>query len=532
MDIHEPVKGTGNPTPAKAPPSLPKHLSTSARFPVVHLEVRNQASRAIRSPRRALGFAAYAHAISRNDKERQLALAGVDVMVSGRRAYAALATEPAILLDRDVLGTLPETIRQRVLPADLAASLKIARARLDEVRQFVDSDGVRRKRPKVGGCDWVAGAPEVDRPHVPLNVGVADDLGWSRLKVADLDVRYVATGDLASKTSKVVLYLHGLGSRAEECVALGKELGKRGNYVVVAPDLPGQGYTEPVAVGGAGGLDVADPIEDPAHPDERYIFLSYLDRFVDQFVDALDGQFAGLRERLVCVAGGSLGGNLALRATLRKTTFPLRSIASWSAGSVWDPFTKDPFQRLAASETYRDATMDEHVDSRTEHWISSSGRDAYFSRTFEQQLPFEVGGKKLKARGPEMWWRKGVVDFAHREANSLADRLEVYDETFRRWQSRLAYEQLLFSHRAAGRLQLLCGKNGQTPALLLAGEMDNAYFAQIYDRVRDIARALDARGVPGACYLLKDTGHSIHDERPTQLAAALDSFLRAQGLVV
>lgn len=236
-----------------------------------------------------------------------------------------------------------------------------------------------------------------------MNVGVAEDVGWSRLRVGDLDVRYVATGDLASKTSKVVLYLHGLGSRAEECVALGKELGKRGDYVVVAPDLPGQGYTEPVAVGGAGGLDVADPIEDPAHPDERYIFLSYLDRFVDQLVEAREGRFAGLRERLVCVAGGSLGGNLALRATLRKTTFPLRSIASWSAGSVWDPFTKDPFQRLA-----------------------------YFSRTFEPQLPFEVGGKKLKARGPEMWWRKGVVDFAHREANSLADRLEVYDETFRR----------------------------------------------------------------------------------------------------
>ncbi len=162
MDIHEPVKGTGNAAPAKAPfvAQAPFDVGTLSRG-----SPRGPEPSLARDPfpSPALGFAAYAHAISRNDKERQLAIAGVDVMVSGRRAYAALATEPAILLDRDVLGTLPETIRQRVLPADLAALLKIARARLDEVRQFVDSDGVRRKRPKVGGCDWVAGAPEVDR---------------------------------------------------------------------------------------------------------------------------------------------------------------------------------------------------------------------------------------------------------------------------------------------------------------------------------------------------------------------------------
>jgi pimeloyl-ACP methyl ester carboxylesterase len=529
MDIHKDVKGTGSAPAAKAPLTLPKHLSTSARYPVVELGVRNQASRAIRSPRHALGFAAYAHAISRTDKDRQLALAWVDVMVSGRRAHAALAAEKEPLLDRDVLGAIPPGLRTPV-EGKLAASLTVARARLEEVRRFVDSDGVRRKRPTVGGCDWVAGAPEVDRPHVPLNVGVADDIGWRRIRAGDLDVRYVVTGDLDHKKSKVVLYLHGLGSRAEEGVALGKQLSRLGDYVVVAPDLPGQGYTEPVPVGGPGRLDVADKIEEPGNLDERYLFLAYLDRFVDELVDALDGQFSGLRDRLVCVGGGSLGGNLALRATLRKTSFPLRSIASWSAGSVWDSFTKDPFQRLAASETYRDATMDEHLDSRTEHWISSTGRDAYLSRTFEQQFAIDINGKKLKARGPEMWWRKGLEDFAAREANSLADRLEVYDETFRRWQSRLAYEQLLFSHRAAGRLQLLCGKNGKTPALLLAGEMDNAYFANIHDRVHDIAEALAKRGVPGACYLLKDTGHSIHDERPKQLAGLLDTFLRAQGL--
>lgn len=525
MEIRESVvSATGHGNTAQKPAAIPAHLSMPTRYRVVHLEVRNQAYRAIRSPRQALAFATYTHALARTDKERELSLAGVDVVVTGRKAYAAWLSEPE-LRDRDILNTLPESFRLRVPAEVMAASLKRVRERLAQTRAYLESGG-SAKRPRAGGSDWIAGAPEADRPWAPLNVGITS-YGWKRLRTAHgLDVRYVATGDLSDKKAKVVLYLHGLGSRAEEGAELGRALAKLGDFVVVAPDLPGNGYTAPIPVAPP-LFDGGDVIEHPNDPQERYLFLSSLDEFLDDFVDALGKEHAGIADRLVCLAGGSLGGNLALRATLRKPKFPVRSIASWSAGSVWDPFTKDAFQRLAASETLRDATMDEHLDARAEHWVSSTARDAYLRRTFEQQIEIVIGGKKIKARGPEMWWRKSIPDFAAREANSLADRLEVYDETFRRWQSRLAYEQLIFSHRAAGRLDALCGLDGKIPALLLAGQKDNFFFANIHDRTRDLANKLHARGVKGSCHLLADTGHSIHDERPQFLARAMADFLKA-----
>ncbi len=526
MDIHQNVKPvSGGTVTAKSPAKIPSHLATAARYPVANLEVRNQASRAIRSPRQALAFATYRLAISRTKNERELALAGVDVVVTGRKAYAAFIKEPE-LLDRDILGALPDGFRDRVDPATMATALAQVRARLAETRRFVESDGSgTRKRPGAGGSEWVSVAPETDRPWVPLNVG-ASSFGWKRITTGKgLDVRYVATGDLSSKKSRVIIYLHGLGSRGEECVNLGKELSKLGDYVVVGPDLPGHGYTEPVPVGGR--LDYADRIDQPFDASERYLFLTCLDEFLDDFVTSLIAAHPGLDKRLAGIAGGSLGGNLALRATLRQTAFPLRSITSWSAGSVWAPFATDPFQKLAANATLTEATMDEHLDTEPDHWISSTARDAYLDRTFVQQIALEIGGKKLMARGPEMWWRKSLPDFKEREANSYADRVEVYDENFRRWQARLAYEQLLFSHREAGRPKRLCGASGDIPALLLAGSADNFYFANIYDRMLDVATGLRGRSVKGSCFLLADTGHSIHDERPKELATRMHEFIGA-----
>ncbi|MCZ7678789.1 MAG: hypothetical protein M5U28_08470 [Sandaracinaceae bacterium] len=106
----------------------------------------------------------------------------------------------------------------------------------------------------------------------------------------------------------------------------------------------------------------------------------------------------------------------------------------------------------------------------------------------------------------------------------LWDRRELYGAEYRRWHWRLAYEQLLFSHvtpiDGVAPWQRIRG-----PVLLLAGARDNFRWTHIYERTRDLAWRLATRGVHGACLLLRNTGHSIHDERPRLLAGAIDRFI-------
>ena len=59
--------------------------------------------------------------------------------------------------------------------------------------------------------------------------------------------------------------------------------------------------------------------------------------------------------------------------------------------------------------------------------------------------------------------------------------------------------------------------------LLMAGAGDNFSNTSIADRVSELGPKMAARG---HALVWEDTGHSIHDERPNELVAVLDRFVK------
>jgi len=109
---------------------------------------------------------------------------------------------------------------------------------------------------------------------------------------------------------------------------------------------------------------------------------------------------------------------------------------------------------------------------------------------------------------------------------SRIDRYETYDQNFRRWHWRLGMEQLQFSQQIPRP-----GSNPSEPLylsntkrmLLLCGMSD--FGGDLCQDTRDVAPKMEM--TPGKALFLKDTGHSIHNERPNYLARQIVDFVDA-----
>jgi pimeloyl-ACP methyl ester carboxylesterase len=62
---------------------------------------------------------------------------------------------------------------------------------------------------------------------------------------------------------------------------------------------------------------------------------------------------------------------------------------------------------------------------------------------------------------------------------------------------------------------------------MLAGEHDNIVFIKIHDASISLARLM--RDTPGEMVSVRETGHSIHAERPAYLARRIVRFLNVPG---
>lgn len=394
--------------------------------------------------------------------------------------------------------------------------------RIEAVLAHLDSPPGERKRfVPAKGSQWIATNASVDVPRGPVNNGRTSGEERSlSLTVAPLgqkpfSVRYIVIGDL-SKAKQVVLYLHGLGSRAEEGEGVGQALIKQSeDNALIAPDLPWNGYTVAPPISDA---DLALDYDWDGAPNRRFPALEALECFVAEFVTKVPG----LGDKLACVAGGSLGGTLTMRLSSEKSAWrPLRA-AMWSPAGLWEPQNAVPIKhKEVCAPILAAAIAPESVGTPPNSaWVA---RTRYFLFNFiEDHQPF--AGHNFQS-----WWSAAYLatDAGKSHMNgAIDDRLELYGETLRRMQFRLAYEQLCFSMSRPNRLDQVGGltdTKSERPLLLMCGTEDNQANVNIWDRMQDLAKA--KRNHTGHAVWIKGAGHSLHDECPAQVAQYIEQLL-------
>jgi pimeloyl-ACP methyl ester carboxylesterase len=383
---------------------------------------------------------------------------------------------------------------------------------------------------------WIAVSAEDDMPHRPVNmpappfeqyevqvktpVAGGEIALWTRFFVACVDDVPSATTPFSARRApddpvpiipgdhRVLLFLHGHSSGAEEALDLIPHLLQEGlrkgkKYAVISFDLPNNGYSETFTT----------PI------------LDFIEDFVVAFVDAVEDQAIRngtprIKHRISAVIGGSLGGNLGLRLG-RRNPMPVwlnRAIVSWSPASVWKAKVRD--------DPGRDASRYAWVAFQ-EPEIESSRRDYFFS-VYEES--HDVGHIRIAGPQPTFWYGTSFPYADQNIQSSRVARREIYNPFYRQWHWRVACEQLIYSHAE----NEVFGDTS-TPVrytlntvrtLLAAGEEDDHEWVRIYNRTRKLGQWMTR--TPGRLLLLRNTGHSIHIERPRYFASEIVNFLHEE----
>lgn len=399
------------------------------------------------------------------------------------------------------------------------------------------------------GLGWIAVSGEDDPPHRPVNVPgpwlgeralaqhdlVVDVQATAHARGRAVTTRFVVARPDAEPTSamdpaegvralalppeqtvtiapgeRLLLYVHGHGSRLEECLDLAAALAGHG-FTVVGMDLPGCGY--------ASMFDHAE-IADVPQPGSLASFpvLDFVEQFLVDFVAALEQRVGRpIRHQIAAVIGGGLGGNMALRLAQRDlTTLPfLTNVVAWSPACVWPPST-DPGRNKGPAVAHARMNADplrpgepsdrpgpESPERRLEH----------FWHLFDEAHPELPLGPASESWSRANWpGKRASIDGAR------ADRRETYNRWLRRWYWRAGYEQLLYSHSVPGRWEKIRART-----LLIAGVEDDHPGIHVYGATRDLGVLLLT--TPGRRLLVEQTGHALHAERPQWLAAAMREFL-------
>ena len=322
--------------------------------------------------------------------------------------------------------------------------------------------------------------------------------------------------------NKIIIYIHGGGSRAEEAVDMASWLiieGQRAGeeFTVISFDLPNSAYGSRFAV-----TDVTGKPYDfnPGH------VLEFEIQYIMAFIERLDATIGNIIGRVVAVMGGSLGGNTSLMLTryYDPAARPyLQTIVSWSVTAM-APSTYLGIISAGAVAAYLEgmqaaATKDEpYNDHATE------------AQYIQGMYATPLSGNPLLYIPPQpvMWYRGGYAPDGSRNwqpckdrsiAESRFDRYEIYSPFERRWMTALDLEQISFSFQ----------DNPPAPKagsnlMLVAGDNDNYFPNAIYNSTIEVARAIRLSAQGKAEFWL-DTGHSFHNERPHLFAKEILYFL-------
>jgi hypothetical protein len=451
-----------------------------------------------------------------------------------------------------------------------------------------------RKATERNALGWIAVSGEDDSPHRPVNVPSSDFPQYD----IDVDVeapfarppnaptvtvrtRYVIAQSRApapttrpasgwtlppnpvpaiAPNAEILLFIHGMDSRAEEADDITKALFKlmassARNLVVIAVDLPTSGYAEnldydKVSLLAEIGrpkitpLPAAVPIPIPPElvpffapfgvppiippgfplPDfgatGKTPLLDFIENFIVRFVDTLDRQVP-IKSRIKAVMGGSLGGNMTLRLGRRPNVSWFPNFIVWSPASIWNSLGEgdDIVKHIAVRSAWEGANKRDARDPNDLSPARLGLRQDFFGSWDKPIVPVLIPMAQSDTWMSDYWsCKKSSV------AAARLDRHETYDPRFLAWHWRLAVEQLLFSHQttdpATNQPRYMSNRK---PMLLGCGTEDHVKFNDICPATQ--ATAPHMTMTPGMALFLDKTGHSLDNERRTFWAQKVFDFL-------
>src|SRR5262249_42468844 len=136
-----------------------------------------------------------------------------------------------------------------------------------------------------------------------------------------------------------------------------------------------------------------------------------------------------------------------------------------------------------------------------------------------------VDGEEGVPPQPQTWYRDTWMPCKNVYiGESRLDRREVYRRIMRQWHWRTAYECIMYSFLDSDNGSGTPRYRSMKAKMLLAAGGDDDYFqAKIFTNTQKLAEKMT--GTSGTTMFLLSTGHSIHNERPQQLASAILDFV-------
>jgi len=541
--------------------SLP---ASGGRHPISNNRLSNEFRRALRaninSPLNLIVMATIERLNNNSPAGRIRSNAFADLAITGARVYANLYASG----DKLESDELVRIVRQRVSPnfseAQIARAVQSVTTRAVRVSWSLRGWGVRQR------LGYIAVSAEDDSPDLPVNVPGPSlranplidqyfldvNVSPTRNIRTSLQVRirfaifgnreevtqgnrqnsvnaFVTCGLLAPRSipitihpdRDILLFIHGHSSRLEEAIDLAPSLISQG-YQILALDLPGFGYSTHINPNAIGRIASDRNVERIATEGPNRA-LEFLEQSIVDFMDELESLRQGTKARIKGVIGGSLGGNLGLRLAqrgLRDLNY-LHTVVTWSPASVWGsswararliPFIPGIHVDVKKHEAVR-VSRDRALERET-----TRIRYNYISQVFGH---FQA----LEGRQADRWFRENWNPCKENYIEGARfDREEIYTEAFRKWHWRVAHEQLIFMHdektSVNGHPRL---RDVQSRVLIGAGSEDNHGPDKLWDHSRHLA--IRMINTAGSTMWLKNTGHSIHNERPVQLAREIVKFV-------
>lgn len=283
-------------------------------------------------------------------------------------------------------------------------------------------------------------------PHGPVNVYSAPYMQrqifmkWG--KFPEVRIRAIDEG-----SGTPILLIHGHQSRLEEYIGLVPGLSE--NHRVIIPDLPGSGYSEQ--------LDITYSLN---------AYTDFIATFIKEYV-----------KEPVVIAGGSMGGNLALKVSREFPDLVIDTIA-WSPAGVW------PEHNIMAflADTFIDGPLYRTIlGFQSKYWFSKNSKDEDIDRAFGEFIKY--------------------ID-------------EVDSPIFRRMAAQMAADQLRGSNSHIGK-----GHLNKQPTLIIAGALDDGlelakYAIKFYEELPN-----------GSLIVFYDAGHCIAGERTKELIKIMNKFI-------